>query len=139
MLLLEPGLGGAIGTFWERTLEWQLGRDSPFSLWNWGRYNYLDLGVLQRVLQGLVIAGAIVAAFFPRKRSLVTLAALTAALVIALELTMTHWFYLYVVWFFPFVLLALFLDGRIESERPAESLPGDSAAGSDGQAERLAV
>ena len=25
---------------------------------------------------------------------------------------MTHWFYLYIVWFFPFVLLALFLDTR---------------------------
>ena len=117
VLLLEPGIGGAIRTFWERTLDWQLGRSSPFSLWNWGRYNYLDLGVLQRVLQGLVIAGAIAAAFVPRRRSLVTLAALTAALLIGLELTMTHWFYLYIVWFYPFVLLALFLDARSSDVR----------------------
>ena len=73
--------------------------------------------MLQRVLQGLVIAGAIAAAFVPRRRSLVTLAALTAALLIGLELTMTHWFYLYIVWFYPFVLLALFLDARSSDVR----------------------
>ena len=120
VLLLEPSFGSAVRTFWTRTLDWQLARESPFSLWNWGRYNYLDLGVLQNVLQGLVIAGAILAAFIPRRRSLVTLAALTAALLIALELTMTHWFYLYVVWFFPFVLLALFLDARVMGESVPE-------------------
>ncbi|MGI9659426.1 MAG: hypothetical protein ACR2OD_10995, partial [Gaiellaceae bacterium] len=112
VLLLEPSVGAAVRTFWERTLEWQLGRDSPFSLWSWERYNYVDLGVLQRVLQALVVVGAVVAAFVPRRRSPVTLAALSAALLIGLEVTMTHWFYLYIIWFFPFVLLALFLDAR---------------------------
>lgn len=110
ILLLDPGLGSSIRTFWERTLDWQLGRSSPFSLWDWGRYRYWDLGALQLALQVLVVVGAVVAAFLPRRRSLVTLAALTAALLIALEITMTHWFYLYIVWFFPFVILALFLD-----------------------------
>lgn len=122
VLLLEPHLGGAIRSFWDRTLGWQLGRDSPFSLWNWGRYNYLDLGALQRALQALVVVGALAAAFVPRRRSLVTLAALTAALLLALEVTMTHWFYLYVVWFFPFVVLALFLDAREGSAELDEDL-----------------
>lgn len=112
ILLLDPGLGSSIRTFWERTLGWQLGRSSPFSLWDWGRYGYWGLGALQLALQALVLAGAVVAAFLPRRRSLVTLGALTAALLIALEITMTHWFYLYIVWFFPFVMLALFLDAR---------------------------
>jgi hypothetical protein len=112
VLLLEPNLGTAIRDFWERTLDWQIGRGSPFSLWDWGRYRYWDLGVLQLALQVVVVLGAVVAAFLPRRRSLVSLAALTAALLIGLELTMTHWFYLYIVWFFPFVLLALFLDTR---------------------------
>ena len=31
-----------------------------------------------------------------------------AAILIAVELTATHWFYLYVVWFVPFVFVALF-------------------------------
>ena len=128
VLLLEPGLGSAIRTFWERTLDWQLGRDSPFSLWSWGRYNYLDLGVLQRVLQGFVVAGAIATAFVPKRRSLATLAALTAALLIALELTMTHWFYLYIVWFFPFTLLALFLDTRASGVETGAASSGSAPA-----------
>ena len=33
------------------------------------------------------------------------LAAFTAALLIGFELVLTHWFYLYLPWFFPFVAL----------------------------------
>ena len=132
VLLLEPSFGSAVRTFWERTLDWQLGRGSPFSLWNWGRYNYLDLGALQRALQVLVVIGAVVAAFVPRRRSLVTLAALTAALLIALELTMTHWFYLYIIWFFPFVLLALFLDARPSDESDPLDPPDAGASVASG-------
>ena len=35
------------------------------------------------------------------------LAALTAAVLIGFELVLTHWFYLYIPWFFPFVAFAL--------------------------------
>ena len=35
------------------------------------------------------------------------MAALTAAVLIGFELVLTHWFYLYLPWFFPFVVLAL--------------------------------
>ena len=34
-------------------------------------------------------------------------AALGAAVLIALQLGITHWFYLYIVWFFPLVMVAL--------------------------------
>ena len=34
------------------------------------------------------------------------MAALTGALLIGFQLTLTHWFYLYIPWFFPFVALA---------------------------------
>jgi hypothetical protein len=43
----------------------------------------------------------------PRRRDIVTLAALGAAVLIALQLAVTHWFYLYLVWFLPLVLVAL--------------------------------
>jgi hypothetical protein len=33
--------------------------------------------------------------------------ALSAAVLIGFELVLTHWFYLYLPWFFPFVVLAL--------------------------------
>ena len=36
-----------------------------------------------------------------------TLAALAAAVLIALQLTVDHWFYLYLVWFAPLVWVAL--------------------------------
>ena len=35
-------------------------------------------------------------------------AALAAAVMIAIEMTADHWFYLYIVWFAPLVLVALF-------------------------------
>ncbi len=46
-------------------------------------------------------------AWFPRYRSPLRLAALTAAVLMGFELVLTHWFYLYLPWFFPFVALAL--------------------------------
>ena len=35
------------------------------------------------------------------------MAALGAALLIGVQLTMHHWFYLYIVWFYPLLLVAL--------------------------------
>ena len=43
----------------------------------------------------------------PRRKSILQLAALTAAVLIGFELVLTHWFYLYIPWFFPFVAFAL--------------------------------
>ena len=40
----------------------------------------------------------------PRRRDAATLAALAAAVLIALQLAVDHWFYLYLVWFAPLVL-----------------------------------
>ena len=50
---------------------------------------------------------SLLVAFRPRKKTLVQVAALGAALLIALQLTMHHWFYLYIVWFYPLLLVAL--------------------------------
>ena len=44
-----------------------------------------------------------------KKRTIRRLAALSAALVIAFELTVNYWFYPYVTWFEPFVFVALLL------------------------------
>jgi hypothetical protein len=35
------------------------------------------------------------------------MAALTGAVLVGFELVLTHWFYLYLPWFFPFIALAL--------------------------------
>jgi hypothetical protein len=117
VLLLEPSPLHAARVFFDRTVRFQIGRDSPFSLWDWGQYHAKgipDLHLVQRALQGLLVAAALVLAWFPRRRSPLRMAALTAAVLIGFELVLTHWFYLYLPWFFPFVALALVapLPGR---------------------------
>jgi len=110
VLLLEPEPIHAARVFAERTFGFQLDRESPFSIWGWGQYRAAgvpDLKVVQQVLQVLLVAGALAAAFVPRRKSILQLAALTAATLIGFELVLTHWFYLYIPWFFPFVAFAL--------------------------------
>jgi hypothetical protein len=133
VLLLEPDPLHAARVFWDRTFGWQLGRDSPFSIWGWGQYHaegIPDLAVLQKLLIGLVLLGAVALAFVPRRRTPLTMAALTGAVLIGFQLTLTHWFYLYIPWFFPFVALAVLapLPARAaappepESDRPSREL-----------------
>jgi hypothetical protein len=115
VLLLEPSLGHALRVFWDRTIAFQVGRDSPFSLWGWGQYHAKgipDLGFLQPPLEALVAVFAIAVAFVPRRKGKIELAALTAAVLLAFQLVLTHWFYLYLPWVFPFVLLWLLLPER---------------------------
>ena len=125
ILLLEPSLWGALRTFWERTIGFQAGRNSPFSVWGWGQYHAQgipDLGFLQPVVAVLAVVLALVVAVVPRRKGPVELAALTAAVLVAFELTLTHWFYLYLPWVIPFVLLWLLLpqpDGQGTGTRTA--------------------
>jgi hypothetical protein len=114
VLLLEPSLWRALQTFWDRTIGFQSGRDSPFSIWGWGQYHAQgipDLGFLQPVVAALAVGLAITVAFVPRTKGPLELAALTAAVLVAFQLTLTHWFYLYLPWVVPFVLLWLLLPG----------------------------
>ena len=118
VLLLEPGLWEAVRTFWDRTLGFQLGRDSPFSLWGWGQYyaeGIPDLGVVQPALEAGAVVFALAVAFVPRRKGPVELAALTAAVLLAVQLGLTHWFYLYLPWVFPFVALWLLLPQHPKS------------------------
>jgi hypothetical protein len=118
ILLLEPSVVDAARTFWDRTLGWQLGRESPFSIWDWGQYHARgipDLHLPHQVVKALVLAGAIAAAFVPRRKSPLQLAALTAALIAGFELVLTHWFYLYIPWFFPFAAIALLARDRSDT------------------------
>jgi hypothetical protein len=119
VLLLDAHPIHAAQLFYERTLKTQLTRESPFSLWDWARYHARgipDLHVVQWVLEGLLVVGAVAAAFVPRTKTPLQLAALTGALLIGFELVLTHWFYLYIAWFFPFVVFALLSNGREQPE-----------------------
>jgi hypothetical protein len=125
ILLLEPDPAHAARVFWDRTLGWQLGRESPFSIWDWGQYHAAgipDLRLVQLPLIALVVAGAVALAFYPRRRSPLQLAALTAAVLIGFEIVLTHWSYLYLPWFFPFVAFAVLAPLRHERREPQPAL-----------------
>ncbi|MBI5104446.1 MAG: hypothetical protein HZB46_05570 [Solirubrobacterales bacterium] len=100
--------GESWSTVYDRTIGFQAGRDAPFSIW--GLY---DLEGLQHVWQALAALLVVAAAFLPRRRDVVGLAAMGAAVTIALQLGVTYWFYLYLVWFFPLLAVALFARYRV--------------------------
>ena len=89
--------------FWHDTISYQAQRGSPFSIWGlWG-----GLGIEQHLVQGAAAgAGADRRVRSPPSRR-GQVAALGAAVLIALQLGVTHWFYLYIVWFFPLVMVAV--------------------------------
>ena len=108
ILLLESDPLHAARVFWDRTFGWQLSRPSPFSIWDWDEYpGFPDLHHVQTALKVVLLVGAVAVYFVPRVKNEVQLAALSAALLIGFELVLTHWFYLYLPWFFPFFAFAL--------------------------------
>jgi hypothetical protein len=122
ILLLEPDLLHAGRVFVDRTVIWQARRESPFSLWDWRQYHAAglpDLHVVQWVLEGLLVVGVLAAPFALRRAPTpLRLAALTGALLLGFELVLTHWFYLYIPWFFPFVAFAVLAPAaRVEAVR----------------------
>ena len=101
-VMLWPAIDPGLHTFYDRTIAYQSDRDSPFSIWG-----QVSLEPLRIALVVATAALSLLLAFVPRRKSLVQVAALAAALVIALQLTVQHWFYLYIVWFYPLLLVAL--------------------------------
>ncbi|MGH3145733.1 MAG: glycosyltransferase 87 family protein, partial [Rubrobacter sp.] len=116
VLLLDGHPLDAVRLFYEKTLAFQGDRVSPWTIFT----QVPELGFLQRPLAAFAIFLAILVSFVPRKKTMRRLAALSAAVVIAFQLTTNYWFYPYVIWFEPFVFLALLpatnektaLDGR---------------------------
>jgi hypothetical protein len=122
-MLTDPSPLHALRVFYDRTFPVQVGRHSPFSLWDWGQYHAKgipNLKWVQHVLEGILVAGALILGWWPRRRSALQLAAFSAALLIGFEIVLTHWFYLYLPWFFPFVAFMLFLPRQAEPEPPEE-------------------
>ncbi len=105
---------------YERTIVYQSNRGAPFSVW--GLYG--GLKAWQTVAQVAAVALALGLAVLPRPRGTPALAAACAAILIALQLGLEYWFYLYIPWFFPLVMLAL-LGGAASA--PARSSPPATA------------
>src|SRR5664279_6472226 len=102
-VMLWPAINPGLHEMYDRTIAFQSGRDSPFSIWG----QVPSINWLRTVLVALTAALSLFLAFRPRRKSLVQVAALGAALLILLQLTLQHWFYLYIVWFYPLLLVAL--------------------------------
>jgi hypothetical protein len=93
----------SLHTIYERTFAYQANRGSPFSVW--GLYG--GLGGWQEAVQIAAVVLAVALAVIPRRADVVGLAAACAAVIVAVQLGIDHWFYLYIPWFFPLVMIAL--------------------------------
>jgi hypothetical protein len=132
VVMLPVLLDDNLRAFWRDTISYQAGRTSPFSIWGlWG-----GLGVEQHLVQGATVALAIAVMFVPRRRGVVEVAALGAAILIALQVGAGYWLYSYIVWFFPLVAVAVFGSFPSEigqalsafvGERPVETQPAVAA------------
>jgi hypothetical protein len=103
VMLVYPAIDSGLAVAWERTIEIQLDRESPFSIW--GQVSWLQ--PLQSALLVAALGFAIALAFVPRKRDLVQICALAAAAIIAMQITLEHWFYPYIPWFLGLALPAI--------------------------------
>jgi hypothetical protein len=122
LAMLPVFLDGNWSTFWHDSITYQANRMTPFSVWGlWG-----GLTIEQHLVQGAAVALAIAVAFFPRRRGVVEVAALAAAIIIALQLSAGYWLYSYIVWFYPAAVVALFgfypaRRGLQRDDRPADA------------------
>lgn len=103
LLMLWPAIDPGLQTVYDRTIAYQSDRDSPFSIWGQAP----GLEPLRMAILAAVGVLAISFAFWPKRKTLIQVAALAAALLIGLQLTAQHWFYLYIVWFYPLLLVAM--------------------------------
>ena len=102
LFLAYPAVDPGLSEFWDRTVKSQLDRESPFSIWG-----QADLEWLHTIVKVGVVALGLLVAFRPKRRTLVQIGALSAALIIGVEITLEHWFYLYIPWFLGAYLLAM--------------------------------
>jgi hypothetical protein len=114
-------LPGGLSEFYNHTIGWQFSRPDVFSLWSL----HPTLDPVKYLLIAFAVALALGLAVRPRgPRSVVQVSALAAAVTIAVQLPGVHWFYYYIDWFLPLVLIALLCGERESAATP----PGPSGA-----------
>jgi len=132
LLLLYPAIEPGLATTWDRTIQSQLDRSSPFSIW--GQVSWLQPLQTALMLGTVGLASALL--LVPRNRTLVQIAALSAAVIIATQITLEHWFYPYIAWFFGMLVAAIApdtADGAAEEAPAARKRAGDSEKPSGGR------
>jgi glycosyl transferase family 87 len=131
--------GDGLRAVWDRTVGFQLGRDSPFSIWG----QHAGLGWAQDVAKVAALGLALTVAIVPARKTPLQLAALGAAVLIAVQLTLSHWFYLYVVWWFPLAAIAFLarplagsFDGSLSAAAPPSRAQSAALSTSPGPTRR---
>lgn len=112
-LLPAPGIDG-LREFYDRTFGYQASRGSPFSIWGLAP----SLGWAQDYVRALPVLAGIAAYFLPFRRTALQVAALGAALLILTQLGSMHWFYFFVVWWLPYLLVVCFSEQRRIAPEP---------------------
>jgi hypothetical protein len=121
-LVFVPAVShSSLHTFYERTIASAARRETPFSVW--GLYG--GLGGLQFAVRIAAVVLGLSLAVVPRRPDLVGLAAACAAAIIAVQLADGYWFYFYILWFFPLVMLALL--GRFNAPGRPRAAPRSKA------------
>jgi hypothetical protein len=130
-LMILDGPWDGLRNFWDRTFGWQLDRPSPFSIWDWGEYpGFPDLAAPQKLLKAALVLFAAVLFLLPRRLDLYRVAALSGALIVGFQICLTHWHYLYIPWFMPFVALAMLAPRpSLQSAVEVEEAVAEAAAG----------
>jgi hypothetical protein len=108
MLALD---GNGLRLFWDRTMGYQLGRVTPMSIWTLGAFHpgWPHPRLAQHLAQGAVVLGALLFVLLPRRpRDAASIAALAAAALLGTQLVSSYWFYPYVCWWLPALLVALY-------------------------------
>jgi hypothetical protein len=95
---------GGLKEWWNTTLGFQLSRTSPLSIWQ----RDPSLEFLRPVFSALALILIVASAFVPKRRSVGQVAALCAAIFAAAQIPSNYWLYFYIVWFAPFLFVALF-------------------------------
>ena len=124
-LFLPPG---GLTEVWNHTIGFQLTRTDIFSIWAL----HSSLAPIKVAVEAFAVILSVFVAFRPRgARTPAQVAALGAAVIIAVQLPALHWFYLYIVWFLPLILIAVLAAEAPAGEEPApldrsaEVEPGD--------------
>jgi hypothetical protein len=106
---------GGLREFWNTTLGFQLGRSSPLSIWT----REPSIEWMRHWFSGFAVLLAVTAAFLPRRRTTGQVAALCAAILAVSQISANYWLYFYIVWFAPFLLIALAEEYRDLGPRQA--------------------
>jgi hypothetical protein len=114
---------GGLREIYDRTFGYQASRGSPFSVWGLAP----SLDPLETLARAFTVVLGLAVAFYPARRSAAQVAALGAAVIIALEVGATHWFYFYVVWFLPLLLFALFAGRETISRSSSPAVRGSGS------------